>query len=700
MNLDPFFAAKHIVIVGASSDPGRVGGRPIAFLQRLGYAGQISPVNPNRAEVAGLTCYPDVAAVPGDPELALIAVAGEAAVAAVAACGKRGIHAAIVFTAGFGEVGKEGQELEGRLLDAAGRHDVRLCGPNTLGIISAPERVAATFATSLDATETLEPGCVGLISQSGALGAFMHREAQLQQLPLRHFVATGNEVDLTAGDYLQHMVEDQHTCAVGMYLEGVRDGASLVAGLIRARELGKPVAVVKVGRGSRAKAAAQSHTGAMAGDDEAIDAVLSRYGALRVDDIDGLLSFLYLAASLPQLPTHNRLGVVSLSGGLGVWAADVAEERGAIVTDLADATRARLEEFLPGFASVVNPVDVTGQIVNEPALLARSIDIVAADSAVDAVFVGMGIQEALGKEIALGIVSAADGTTKPVIVGWMAGPEEAYEVLQAGGIPTFRSVGRGLAAVTSLLSWAGHERRELSVSAIARTPPQDAAESLFDEPTEYEAKRLLARAGIPTPAGVLVADAPAAGDAVRELGGLAVMKAQLRGVAHKTELGLVELNIETPHAAVEAFKRLRDNATAHGLIGSGAPIEVLVEQMAVRSVELILGYRRDDAFGPIITLGLGGIYAEVLRSIENCLVPLEAEDIRLLLERSRVATVLGGYRGQPSIDTAPLIQMVLRFSEFVDANQHRLTEVEINPLAVSRPSGHVVALDALVVPAR
>jgi acetate---CoA ligase (ADP-forming) len=700
VTLDPFFNARHIVVVGASSDPGRVGGRPIAYLQRLGYAGRISPVNPRRDEIAGLPCYPSATEVPGDPDpdLALIAVAGQAAVDAIDACGQRGIRAAVVFTAGFGELGADGLQMEADLVEAARRHDIRICGPNTLGIISAPSTVVASFATSLDRTEHLLPGRVGLISQSGALGAFMHRQAQLQGVPIRHFVSTGNEADLTAGDYLRHIVEDEGTRAVGLYLEGVRDGQSLVDGLARARELRKPVAVVKVGRGARAREAARSHTGALAGEDEVIDAAIRQYGALRVDDIDHLLAFLYLASSLPELPRGDRLGVVSLSGGLGVWAADVAEERGAVVTDLSEQTRERLTDVLPGFASVTNPVDVTGQIVNDPGLLAQSITIVAADPAVDMVVVGMGIQETLGEEIARGICEAAQASTKPVVTAWMAGPEEAYTLLEEGGVTTFRSVGRALEAVANLASWAGRTNAwEARTPAGPRTRPS--TDMVFDAPpTEFEAKRLLAEIGIPAPAGEVVHSADGARAAVATIGGPVVMKAQLPDVAHKSDLGLVELGVASEEAAAECYEQMAKRAASQNLIDGADALPCLVEGMVDDVLELILGFRHDPVFGATILLGLGGTRTELLRSFATRLAPLEPADVEALLEESTVAPMLAGFRGEAAMDPTELIDAVRRFSEFVADGSSGIAEIEINPLAVVKRTGHVVALDALIVP--
>lgn len=697
-DLTSFFAPRHVVVIGASSDPARVGGRPIAYLQRLGFEGQISPVNPKRDEIAGLRCYPSVLAVPDEPDLALIAVAGAAAVRAVEECGQRGVGAAIVFTAGFGEVGAEGRELERELLAAAERYGVRLCGPNTLGIISSPQHVPATFGTCLDRTETLEPGNVGLVSQSGALGAFMHRECQLLDVPLRHFVATGNEVDLTAGDYLHAIVGDPEVRAVGMYLEGIRDGDALIAGLERARELGKPVCILKVGRSERARAAAQSHTGALAGEDDVVDAILRQYGALRVDSIDDLLAFLQLASALTTWPASGGLGVVSLSGGLGVWAADVAERAGVRLPDLEEGTRTKLGDLLPSFASSANPVDVTGQIVNDPDLIAESLLLVAADENVDLILVGLGIQEHLGPQIARGIVRAAAETSKPIVTAWMAGPDEAYSLLTEGGLPWFSSLGTGLSATTHLAAWASRRRAWLERTdgpARPAAPQLDGADLVG---TELEAKQVLRAAGVDVPAGRLVGSADDVRAYVEEVGGAVVLKGQVAGVAHKTELGLVEVGLATATEAADAFERMQRSARNAGLLGTDGVLTGLVEEMVDDVVELILGYRYDPVFGPVILLGLGGTRTELLRSFANRHAPLEVSDVEQMLRESDVARVLGGFRGGEVVDVAPLCETVLRFADLVTTNQDRFAEIEINPLGVRRGDGRVVALDALFVP--
>lgn len=699
MNLDPLFAPEHIVIVGASSDSGRVGGRPIAYLQRLGYTGRISPVNPKREQIAGLQCYPSPLQVPGEPDLALIAVPGRAAVAAVEQCGERGIPSAIIFTAGFAEVGGGGAELEAELLQVARRYEMRVCGPNTLGIISGPLRAAASFGTCLDRTETLEPGNVGLISQSGALGAFMHRECQLLGVPLRHFVATGNEMDINAGDYLQYMAEDEGTRAVGLYLEGIRDGGSLIAGLERARELAKPVCVMKVGRGERAREAAQSHTGAMTGEDAVVDATLRQFGAVRMDSVDDLLAFLYLASSLREWPKGGRLGIVTMSGGVGVWSADVAEEAGVTLPDLTQETEVKLGEVLPDFASVTNPVDVTGQIVNEPSLLAESVAIVASDPNVDAVLVGLGLQETIGEEIAERVTETARATTKPVVTAWMAGPAEAYALLEAANVPIFRSLGTGLRAITNFAAWA---KAQHAWRDWPGEPPryESAVEAgiIKGNPTEHEAKELLASVGINAPRGGLVHSGQAAAACISKLGGAAVMKAQLPGLAHKTEMGLVQLGIESPEQAHDSFQHMQQSAKAAGLLTDEEALPCLVEEMVDEAVELILGYRIDDVFGPLVLLGLGGTNTELFRWFATRVAPLRPQDVEGLLEESKAGTVLTGFRGRSVDDLSLLTDAVLRFADFVSANQHQLAEVEINPLGVLRGSGRVVALDALIVP--
>ena len=698
VDLDPFFQPSHIAVLGASSDPGRVGGRPVAYLQRFGYRGQVSPVNPNRSEIAGLPCYASVSEIPTTPDLALIALSGSAALAALEECGERGIPSAVLFTSELID-NVTGEPLENRMLAVARHYGMRLSGPNTLGLISSPTRTTATFATCLDQTSTLPEGNVCLISQSGALGTYMHRAAQQSGLAIRHFVATGNELDLGVGDYLRYLVEDEGTCAIGLYLEGVRDGSSLVAGLKRAQELGKPVVAMKVGRSEVAKKAAQSHTGALAGEDKVIDAVLRQFGAIRVHDVDDLLAFL-------QVMSPNRgwaggsLGVVTLSGGFGVWSADLAEQGGARLAEMNPATREMLEEVLPRFATVANPLDVTGQVVNETNLLERSVSIMAQDPGVDAILVGLGNIDSLGAELAEGIVRSAKATSKPIVVAWMNGPEEVYVRLHESGIPTLRSLGIGIRASVNASAWSANRERWLERSALRPVGglPADvrsliAGSSTF---TEAQAKDLLARIGVEGPRRILASDPVEAANGADRLGFPVVLKAQIPGLVHKTELGFVKLDLKSADEVAESFERMSENALRHHLIEEQG-LTCLVEEMVENPIELILGYRKDPTFGAVLVLGLGGTEAELFSSVATRRLPLNVEDIQAMLAESNADQVLRGFRAPGAGSLSPLIDTVAKFSNFVLRTQDQFAEIEINPLAVVRGTGRVVALDALIV---
>lgn len=692
-SLEPLFAPKHVAIVGASGNPERIGGRPLEFLRRVGFTGIVSPVNPGYTEIAGWSCYPSLDDVPGQPDLVIVAVPRAAVLDVIRQAGRRGVQGAIVFTAGFAETGGDGQTLQEELKSVALEYGIRVCGPNSVGIISEPAKGALTFASCMDSTSSLEPGNIGFISQSGAIGAFIHRECQLRGRPLRHFVGTGNEVDITLGEYLEYMVEDPGTRAVGLYIEGIREGSSLIAGLKRARELGKPVVALKVGRSKLAQDAAASHTGALTGDDTVVDAVLHQYGAIRVDDIDDLLGCLDLASSFPDLPARGGLAVISISGGVGVWSADIASRNGLVMPELAESSQAQLAEFLPDFANLRNPIDVTGQIVNEPAFLARAISVVAEDPGIDIVVVALGIQDAKAAEIAAGIVGIQRTGRMRIAVSWMAGPQEAKSALSEAGVPVFESIGGGLRAAISIAVWANRLPASAGVEkAVAELP-------LADESVDSEAgaKALLARIGIATPRSGRCRTEREVVALVESFGSKVVLKGQVTGVVHKSDLGLVELDIDSPEAATEAYRRMSRAAETAGLLRRGEPLSCLVEEQLENAVELILGAKQDDVFGTVIVLGLGGIQAELTRSFASRLAPLSDEDIGALITQSRAGTMLGGFRGIPVTDLRPLRETVRSFSELALSNASILSEIEINPLAVSPGDGEVVALDALMV---
>ena len=438
MTLDPLLTPRSIALVGASQDPTKVSGLPLALLRHHGFRGPIYPVNPKHRTVQGLRSFPDVGAVPGPVDLAIIALAAPAALAALAACADRGVRAAVLFSAGFAEVGPAGVKLQEEAGEIARRGRIRLLGPNCQGFINLRDRVAATFTAA--AQLPLRAGTVGLVTQSGALGGSLLSMAHDMGLGLSFWISTGNEADITALDCLEALLEDQGTRVLASYIEGVHDGRRLVALTERARQAGKPLVVLKAGRSPVGQQATRSHTGALAGSDAIYNALFRQKGVIRVGDLDELLEVAALLTAGHLL--RRGVAILSSSGGAGVLMADACQERGVPVPPLSPQTTARLGEILPPYASAQNPVDMTGQILNDPSLLRRCLAALLEEERVDAVGVALTmVTGQLAKEIAEAIAEEARRSERVVAVAWMAGglAEQAYAILRREGIPLYRT---------------------------------------------------------------------------------------------------------------------------------------------------------------------------------------------------------------------------------------------------------------------
>lgn len=675
-DLGALFAPRCVAVIGASEDPRRIGGRVIRYLLQYGFAGRIVPVNPKYATVQGLPCVPSVSAV-GEPiDLAILAVPAGAVLAALEACGRHGCAAAIVYAAGFAEVGEDALQQEATAVAAA--HGIALLGPNSLGVISAPARLSATFASVLDRKAgLLEGGNAAFLSQSGAFGAYIYALAQDQGIGIRHFVSLGNEAGLTFADLLAHLATDPGTQVICGYVEGIKDGARFLEAANAATAAGKQVALLRVGRSERAQRAIASHTAALAGSDAAYDAAFERTGVTRLGHVQDVLDFMRLSEHRVTGSRPHRVAILTLSGGAGIWAADELARLGLAVADLEPATEARLRDILPTFAAAANPVDCTGQILESPETFGRCIDVLADDPGVDSVLLLMGLQEHNGAGLAVDIVAAASRTPKAVVVAWMAAPDAALEVLRGSELPLFEDFERAvrwLAAASSAAHGTDGER-----------PAVAAAEAVPLPLAEHEAKRLLSGWGIASPPSRLVTDRAAAVAAARELGHPVVLKGQSPDVAHKTELGLVRVGLADAEAVGEAFDDLMQR------LDTG----VLVEQMAPEGVDVIVG-TSGSAFGPVLMFGLGGVHAELLGDVVFRLAPVTLDEAYAMIDGIRAAPALNGYRGAAALDRVALAEAIVAVGAFAAAHAGAVDTVEVNPLRVLEAGHGVVALDALI----
>ena len=691
-SLKSLLSPASIAILGASAELNKVNGRTLKFLLEKGYQGRIFPVNPKYTAIAGLTCYPDVAALPETPDLAVIAVPAAHVLVSVRELGKRGCPSAVIFSSGFAEMGDAGRRLEHEIAAAAHEFGLRLCGPNCLGLINAWDHVIATFGQFAEGPTP--PGPVAFVTQSGAFGTAIAALARRRALGLGYFINTGNECDIDFVQMMRAVLDDDRIAVGAGYLEGVRDGAGLKLLAEHALSAGKPLTLTKVGRTDAGAKAAASHTGALAGSDAVFDGVIRGLGVTRARNEEHMLDIVEVLGGC-KLPDGRGLGIVTQSGGAGVLMADRAEEMGLVVSELSPQTRAQLAAVIPAFGTTGNPVDVTGQFVSNPNLLLDSMRIMMSDPQVHVGIVWLQLMDAHVDRLVDIFAKIKDLITKPWIVCWVAAPEAALEKMHRLGIPVLRGADPAVDAVAALVRYAEARRNWLddSPSRASLMLPHLDLPAQPGPVASLEGRALLQNCGVNTAAAELAATADDAVTVAEALGYPVALKIESPDILHKTEARGVELNLKDAAAVRSAFAQLLANARQYK---PDARISgVLVQAMATGEVELVIGLKRDPVFGPVVMVGLGGVLIEVFKDVVFRAAPVtEGEALRMLNElKSRV--VLDGVRGKPPVDKAALAGMISAVSRFAAAAGPRLAELDLNPVLAG--SRGVTAVDWLMV---
>jgi len=687
-SLSALFEPRSVAIVGASTDVTRIGGRVLDYFIRGGFKGPIVPVNPNRPEVQGLPAVTGVADLPDGIDMAVIALPAAAARDALAACAARGIRGAIVFSSGFAETGEAGRKAEAELTRIAHETGMRLLGPNCLGAFNSFSGFFGTFTNTLDRVFP-RPGALSIISQSGAFGTHLFWLAHQRGMGLRHWISTGNECDVEAAECLDYVIDDPGTRVILLYLEGARRGPALIAALEKAREAGKPVIAIKVGRSVVGAEAAASHTAALAGGDAVYDAVFRRYGVARVDSAETMIDAAMIALT-GRLPTGKRLGIVTISGGGGILMADLASDLGLELPPMPPAAQAALKQGLP-FAAPRNPVDITAQAFNDLDLMERNLDLIVAEGGYDAI-IAFFTTVAGSPSIAPPLIAAlrklrANHPDRLIVLSLLADPElvKAYE---AEEYPVFEDPGRAVAAVAALM-YAG---------ATAHLPPAIELPAIDLPPgplNEHQSKALLAEAGVPVVTETLATTPEEAASAFERIGRQVAMKVVSAVLAHKSEFGGVLLDVADEDAVRQGFATLMQRARAHA---PDARIHgVLVAPMLKGHIETIIGVRRDPVFGPVVMFGLGGIFVEVLKDVTFRLAPFDEAEARLMIAEVKGHALLTGARGRPPADIDALAKALAAVSRFAAGAGEPLESLDINPFAVLPQGEGAVALDALIV---
>ncbi len=691
--LHPFFKPRSLAIIGASSDPERIGGRPLRFMIEAGYAGALYPVNTaGHAELQGRRAWRSVLDIESPIDHAIIAVPLPAVEQAVADCARQGVKAVQVFTAGFAEAGPEGAALQRRLVDLARTAGMRLIGPNSLGLINPAIGLFATFSTLLNGLRP-GPGRIGLATQSGAFGSASYGAAALRGLGLSCAVATGNEADVDVAECIDYLAEDEATQVICTALEACRDGQALRAALLKAADAGKPVIAMKIGRSALGAAAAATHTGGLAGNDAVYDAVLAECGAVRAHSIDDMLDIAHYCDVTGHLPAGPRVGVVTGSGGIGVLMADEAELLNLTLPPLPQPAADALGQVLP-FAVPANPFDTTAQVTSVPQGIERTVEAMLEHGGCDTVVAylahaGLSPQRFAATETALAGLKARYAQQHLVVV--MLSAPEVRQRLGAAGVPVVADPSRAMRALGA--AWALRQRRaHLHRIQDKSTLSKDTVTPLGEVGTEFQAKACLAAAGLPVPREQACASRDDAVRAAQGMGFPVVAKILSPDITHKTEVGGVMLDLPNGQAVGTAFDTLMLRATEHR---PDARLEgVLVAPMLRGGVETIAGVVIDPTFGPMLMFGLGGIATELFRDVAFASAPFDSARAHRLIDETRASRLLQGWRGAPPADRAALADALVKLSHFASAHAHELAAIDINPLVVHERG--CVCLDAVI----
>lgn len=727
--LSRLFTPRSIAIVGASATPGKIGAMPVSLLRQHGYDGRILPINPRADSIQGLPAAPDLAALDTDVDLVILAVPAAHAAQALQSARPGQVGGAVVFTSGFSETGAEGVAMQETLCAIARERGIRLLGPNCLGYMNVRHKVYATFSPA-PANGAVALGGIGMVSQSGAFGAYAYCMARERGLGLSHWISTGNEADIDVADCINWLAHDADTRVIMAYMEGCRDGAKLRRALAAARDAGKPVVVTKIGRTQAGAQAAASHTAALAGDDAVYDALFRQYGALRARSIEDFFNLGYALDTWQQRPQGKRLGIFTISGGVGALMADEAEEAGLSLPEPDAAAQARLLERVP-FAGPRNPVDVTGQVVSEPGLLLATADDMLADGRYDALAVFLaaaGSSETLWPTFeTFAREMRARHPDVPLAFCALFPPERRRELERLGTLvfedpsAAIRTIGAvaGLAGATSDAASNGSKTGSTNSStngsttgttsgntdgtsnagpnALASVPSVNASTApLRDTYNEVQAMDVLRQAGLPVPDCTLATDADTAVAAAARAAGPVVLKVVSPDILHKSDVGGVKLNLSGEDAVRHGHAAILDSVRTHC---PTARIDgVLVAPMAPKGVECIVGMHSDPVFGPVVMFGLGGVFVEVLKDVSFRLAPFDHAQALSMIREIKGYALLQGARGAPPCDINALANALVALSRFADARREDFSSVEINPLLALPDGQGVLALDAVLIP--
>ncbi|MDB5839979.1 MAG: CoA-binding domain protein [Herminiimonas sp.] len=682
---------RSVAVIGASADVNKTSGRPVAYLRKHGFTGNIFPVNPRVADIAGLRCYPDIASLPEVPDVGIVLLGAERAHLAVRDLATRGTAAAIVLASGYTETGEDGARRQRELLAAAGK--MRLLGPNTIGLVNLTDDIVLSASGALE-MEHFPAGSIGVVSQSGGiLGALLSRAAA-RGIGLSKLVSTSNEADLDLADFIDYFANDDATKVIALYVESVRNPDTFRAAALKARRAGKPVVAFKIGRSEAGAKAAVSHTGALAGADRMYDALFKQVGIIRAQCFSDLLD-IPAALATGRVLRGNRIAILTSTGGAGTLVSDSLGVSG-FETPAPDAqTAARLRALQTGDHAALdrNPIDVTLAGL-QPDLLRGAIKALLDSPSYDALAIVVGSSGLAMPELMAGAIQDCLHTSdKPVLAYMSPHAPEVAAILTQRGVPAFTAPENCSAALGGMLQAARWTIQPTETSVAMQVSTAELPVGSLDE---AQAKQLFARFGVPGVREIVVATPAEAERAAYELGGRVVLKILSNEITHKSDVGGVAVNL-APEQVGARLAAMVGEVKANTDV---APNRFLVQEMVTGGTELILGFHRDP-LGSAILLGMGGVTAELFKDTTMRLLPpsggLGRAEALELAHELKTWPLLDGFRGRPKADIDALVSAIVAFSQMAAQMGERLVEAEINPLFVLPAGQGVRAADGVVV---
>ena len=694
--LSAMLRPRSVAVIGASPDTKKLNGELLHFLIEGGYTGDVRPVNPNYKEIHGRPCHADIAAA-GGADLALIAIPARAVPAALDQCASAGVKHAVVISSGFAEEGGESASLQTRVAAIARRTGMRISGPNSEGFYNAIDRVAATFSPTVPRSWQREAPIagakrIGIVAQSGGMGFAIFNRGVASRLDFSYVITSGNEVDLTMADFVDYLVDDEDTGVIGLFCESIRDAAAFEAAAARA--LGrKPIVMLKVGQSEAGSRATASHTASIAGWNAAYDAFFAKYGIISTGDVDEAMAACGLLATNSTWSTGRRAAIVTPSGGAGALVSDAMERAGFGVPALSPQLQEKLRPTFPSYGAAQNPIDVTAQGSRSGALV-EAVKLVLASDEIDlAICVNSLAAESPLTFDAAELTRAARAAGKPICVySYTLSSEARRGAMAQAGSMVHTNLAAMAGAMQKILAAAATSKPENlspklpSAAAIAETLPGGNRRAL----TEWDAKRFLRQFSVEASAERLAASAEEALSAAESLGYPVALKIQSESILHKTEVGGVALGIANAAELRDAYRRVLASA-------GGAPAQgVLVQRMAPRGHEVIVGVFNDPTFGPIVMVGLGGVAVELFRDVAYWPAPVSPTEAENLLRSLKSARLFEGFRGAAPLSLAPLAALVSQVSLIAAAGRDSIAEFELNPVILHGDGSGITIADALI----